>query len=114
MRRTTWTDISDKTRKYVLERDKRCIICRSNYNLTLAHVFLSRAKGGRGSKDNLVTLCSKCHYYIMDNPIGKKNNELSKKYKEMCRAYLIAKENINYNDKFLESLRFKKSSDIVS
>ena len=108
MKRTKWTDIDNKTRKYVLDRDKKCLICGSTYNLTLAHIFLSRAKGGKGSKDNLVTLCSKCHYYIVDNPIGTKYNELSKRYKERLKAYLIVKENIDYNEKFIESLKYKK------
>lgn len=111
MKRTTWTDIDNKTRQYCYKRDhNQCIICHSTYNLTLAHIFLSRAKGGKGCKENLVTLCYRDHVFLMDNPIGRKNNELSKKYKSMCRAYLIAKENIDYNDEFIESLKYKKLS----
>ena len=109
MTRKQWTDIDQKTRKYVLERDgHKCILCNSTYNLTLAHIFLSRGKGGKGCKENIVTLCSRDHYYIVDNPIGTKYNELSKKYKERLKTYLIIKENINYNEEFIESLKYRR------
>ena len=109
MTRKQWTDIDQKTRKSVLDRDgHKCILCNSTYNLTLAHIFLSRAKGGKGCKENLVTLCSRCHYYIVDNPIGTKYNELSKKYKERLKTYLIIKENIDYNEEFIESLKYRR------
>ena len=101
MKRTKWTDIDNKTRKYVLDRDKKCLICGSTYNLTLAHIFLSRAKGGKGSKDNLVTLCSKCHYYIVDNPIGTKYNELSILVLSFIRCLLCNDNFIFYISNFL-------------
>ena len=107
-KRVKWTDIDDVTRQYILKRDKKCLICGRTNELTLAHIFLSRAKGGKGCKENLVTICKQDHYFLLDNPIGKKNNELSKRYKERLKAYLIVKENIKYNDEFIESLRYKK------
>ena len=111
-KRSKFTDISNKTRKEVLERDKRCLICGREDYLTLAHIFLSRAKGGKGCKENLVTLCSGCHLYILDNPIGKTRNDLSKKYKERLKAYLIAKENIEYNEDFIKSIRYDKWKNV--
>ena len=104
--RTSWTGIDKKTRDYVLKRDKRCLICGSRNNLTLAHVFVSRAKGGKGCKENLAVLCSRCHYYIVDNPIGKKNNELSKKYKERLKIYLKIKENVT--DDMIKDFIYRK------
>lgn len=107
-KRTKWTGISGYTRKCVLVRDKnRCIICGSNSYLTLAHVFISRAHGGKGSKDNLVVLCRNCHQ-IMDNPIGNKQNELSKKYLAYCKKYLINVEEITNLAALLDRLKYKK------
>lgn len=106
--RTKWTSISNETRKYVLERDgNKCIICGTTRMLTLAHVFVNRSHGGKGCKENLVCLCVR-HHEIMDNPLGKKENDLSKKLNEYCKNYLIKKEGINYNQEFLNNLIFSK------
>lgn len=105
--RAKWTAIDNKTRKYVLERDgNKCLVCGSRNFLTLAHIFVSRAKGGKGCKDNLVCLCANCHFFTLDNPIGKKEIEKSKKIKEYCKNYLIKKECIDYNKEFLANLIF--------
>jgi hypothetical protein len=107
--RTQWTDVSKETRKYIKKRDgNKCIICNNKGAITMAHVFVSRAKGGKGSKENIVSLCTNCHYYILDNPIGQKNNKLSQEYKAKCYQYLFDKENIIYNDEFIKSLKFDK------
>ena len=105
--KTKWTGIDNETRKYILERDKHCIICGRTGFLTIAHVFVNRSHGGKGCKENLVCLCADCHI-IMDNPLGEKENILSKKYLNYCKNYLIAKENIDYNKQFLANLIFSK------
>lgn len=103
--RTKWTSISKETRKYILNRDKYCIVCGSKNFLTLAHVFVNRSHGGKGSKENLVCLCVR-HHEILDNYIGEKEKELSKKISAYCKNYLIKKESIEYDKQFLSSLVF--------
>ena len=112
-KRSQWCDVSKELRKYIIDRDKECIICGAKKPLTMAHVFLSRAKGGKGCKENIVALCNKCHYYILDNPIGKSNIEKSKQIEEYCKKYLIDKEKINYDDNFINNLKYHKVYGII-
>lgn len=107
--RTQWTDVSKETKKYIKKRDSnKCFICNKKGAITMAHIFVSRAKGGKGSKENIVSLCTNCHYYILDNPIGKTKNKISEEYLQRCKDYLIEKEHIIYNDEFIKSLKFDK------
>jgi predicted restriction endonuclease len=107
--RSKWTAIDNKTRKEVLERDgNMCLVCGSRNFLTLAHIFINRSHGGRGCKENLVCLCAR-HHEILDNPLGEKENEFSKKIEQYCKNYLIKKESIDYNKEFLNNLVFSKS-----
>lgn len=106
--RKQFTDIDKKTREYIRERDKHCIICYSRYNLQIAHIFVSRAHGGKGCKENLVLLCSKCHS-ILDNPIGRIQNELSIEYDDFCKNYLIKKENIDNIENLYKNIKYNKS-----
>lgn len=112
-KRSQWCDVSKELRKYIIERDKECIICGAKKPLTMAHIFLSRAKGGKGCKENIVALCNKCHYYILDNPIGKSNIEKSQEILARCYQYLFDKENIVYNDEFISTLKYHKVYDII-
>ena len=110
-KRTEWTNIDNKTRKEVLERDgNKCLVCGSRNFLTLAHVFVNRSHGGKGCKENLVCLCTK-HHEILDNPLGEKENEFSKKIEQYCKNYLIKHESIAFNSEFLKNLVFSKSPD---
>ena len=60
-KRSKATSISAKTKKIVWDRDGgRCIFCRSPYASPEAHV-MSRAYGGRGIPQNVVTVCFDCH-----------------------------------------------------
>lgn len=113
-KRSQWCDVSKEVRRYVIERDKKCIWCGAKKPLTMAHIFLSRAKGGKGSKENIVALCPKCHYYTLDNPIGKENIEKSKEILEKCKKYLIEYEKIVYNDEFINHLKYHKTYDIIN
>jgi hypothetical protein len=104
-KRTEWTSIDNKTRKYIMERDNGCIVCKTNQFLTIAHIFVNRSHGGKGCKENLVCLCAR-HHEILDNPLGEKENEFSKKIEQYCKNYLIKKESINFNEQFLNNLIF--------
>lgn len=111
-KRTEWTSISNETRKEVLERDgNKCLVCGTNRFLTLAHIFVNRSHGGKGCKENLVCLCVR-HHEILDNYIGEREKEFSKKIEQYCKNYLIKKESIKYDKQFLSDLVFSKSPDI--
>ena len=57
-KRAKATDISQKTKLEVWERDgHRCIICGSKMAMPNAH-YISRAHGGLGIPENIVTLCT--------------------------------------------------------
>jgi predicted restriction endonuclease len=71
--RTKATSISSKVRKQVLERDHhRCVICGDTWMLETAHIFVSRAHGGKGVTKNLAMLCHK-HHKMLDS--GRKEEQ---------------------------------------
>ena len=61
-KRSRQTDIPKKVKDEVWERDgKCCVLCGTPYAMPNAH-FISRAQGGLGIPQNIVTLCKNCHY----------------------------------------------------
>lgn len=113
-KRSQWCDVSKDVRKYILKRDNnKCIICGNKKPLTIAHIFMSRAKGGKGCKENLVALCTNCHYYILDNPIGSIQNELSIQYLDKCKKYLIDIEHLTIDNDFYNMLQYKKEIEKI-
>lgn len=70
-KRSKATDISQKVKKAVWERDgHRCIFCGSPYAMPNAH-YIPRSKGGLGIEQNIVTACAQCHQK-MDNSTDRK------------------------------------------
>ena len=60
-KRTKLLDISKAVKDKVWERDgHRCILCESIFAMPNAH-YISRAQGGLGIPENVVTLCYVCH-----------------------------------------------------
>lgn len=54
-------DISAQVKHEVWERDgHKCIVCGNTNASPNAH-YISRARGGLGTPENIVTLCLKCH-----------------------------------------------------
>lgn len=107
-KRSKWTDFDKETKKYIKKRDGgRCVICHKVGATQCMHVFLSRAKGGRGCKENGASGCPECHR-INDNPIGQKEKELSITNNYKVKKYLVDKENLVVNKEFIDSLRYKK------
>lgn len=107
-KRSNWCEYDKETRKYIKKRDKnKCIICGNKGALQIMHVFMSRAKGGKGCKENGALGCVKCHN-IIDNPIGNEQALKQKEYLAYAKQYLIHKENINLDKEFLNSLKYKK------
>lgn len=59
-RRTRALAISRETKRIVFERDGgRCVLCGAP-GCPDAH-YISRAQGGLGMEQNIVTLCRRCH-----------------------------------------------------
>ncbi len=67
-KRSKATDISQSVKQKVWERDNgRCVVCGNNYNVMPNAHYISRAKGGLGIEENVVTLCTnftknQCHH----------------------------------------------------
>lgn len=59
-RRTKALAISPAVKERVLERDGYCVLCGSADGQPCAH-YISRAQGGLGVEENVLTLCWKCH-----------------------------------------------------
>ena len=89
--------ISKKVKNIVYKRDKNgiCIICHSNQGIPNAH-FISRAKGGLGIEQNIVTLCKECHRLY--------DGVMRKEYRDLIHKYLLSK----YPDLQIENLIYKK------
>lgn len=58
-RRTKALAISDKVKQTVLDRDEYCVWC-GRQGAPNAH-YISRAQGGLGIEENILTLCTECH-----------------------------------------------------
>lgn len=107
-KRSSWCEYDKETRKYIKKRDNnKCVICGNKGALQIMHVFMSRAKGGKGCKENGALGCVKCHK-IIDNPIGNDEALKQKEYLAYIKQYLIDKEKITVNKDFLNSLKYKK------
>ena len=80
-RRSKACDITQEVKKKVWERDNHaCIVCGNSQAMPNAH-FISRAHGGLGIEQNIVTLCQNCHHAYdntADRPI----------YREHIKNYL--------------------------
>jgi len=76
-------DTSFGMRQKLRLRDKCCINCFTTNHLTVAH-YVSRAQGGLGIPENLVTLCVACHRAYDQ---GKDRAE-AEKIDEKVREYL--------------------------
>lgn len=108
-KRSNWCEFDKDTRKYIKKRDKEeCVICHKKGATQIMHIFLSRAKGGKGCKENGCLGCVKCHQ-IIDNPIGKEHSLKSAQYMEIARNYLIEQEHIEDIDNLMKKLKFDKT-----
>ena len=79
--RTKACNIPQVVKQKVWERDNhRCVICGNPQAMPNAH-FISRAQGGLGIEQNIVTLCITCHL-LYDQ------STMRKEYKERIQGYL--------------------------
>lgn len=81
-RQTKETKITAAVKCRVWERDGGCIICRRPGSPD-AH-FISRAQGGKGVEQNIVTLCRECHTKY-------DQSEERREIRDMIQSYLISK-----------------------
>ena len=96
-RRAKATDIPQNVKETVWERDgHRCLICGSPQAMPNAHI-VSRAQGGLGVEQNIVTLCRECHHR-MDN------SQARKVYLARCIEYI----KMHYPDWTDESVTYDK------
>lgn len=96
MKRKEWTEFSPEESRAIIERDNgRCVYCGSTFYLGKAHIFVSRAHGGKGCKENGVLLCQTHHYALDQGP----DTELRNKIQKRCENYLHSKyKNINIEE----------------
>ena len=95
-RRSKATDISQKVKEEVYERDKGCCIICGSPGQPNSH-YIRRSAGGLGIPENVVTMCFNCHN-AYDN--GYKREEIADK----TRKYLMSIYD-NWNE---EDLIFNK------
>lgn len=83
-KRSKACDISQSVKEKVWQRDNQhCVCCGSSFAMPNAH-FISRANGGMGIEENIVTLCSVCHRNF-DQTANRPE------YRDYIRAYLKSK-----------------------
>lgn len=79
-RRTKALAISKAVKDRVWERDgHECVICGSRYAFPEAH-FISRAQGGLGVEENILTLCRNCHDRYDNSPQRAEIREVLRDY----------------------------------
>lgn len=98
-KRSKACDITQAVKQAVWERDgERCIICGSPYAMPNAH-YISRAHGGLGIEQNIVTLCQTCHH-TYDNTSQRPF------YREAIKAYLRGKYGAEWDEEKLVYNKF--------
>ncbi|NCC19095.1 MAG: HNH endonuclease [Bacteroidia bacterium] len=104
------TDIPAKVKMAVWNRDRgRCVVCSDPNAMPNAH-FISRAHGGQGIEQNIVTLCRKCHHEF-DNGIDREY------YRERIEKYLLGKypnwnkESVVFKNKWINGNSYDTTSE---
>ena len=98
-KRSKACDISQKVKKVVWKRDRQqCIICGNPYAMPNSH-YITRAQGGLGIEQNIVTMCIDCHNaYDNGNDTDKKEDIKKKIEKYLSNLYKDwNKENLKYD-----------------
>lgn len=99
-KRSKACDISQEVKKKVWERDHHCCInCGSPYAMPNAH-YISRAHGGLGIEENIVTLCFDCH--------NNYDNGKSKELKDAIKHKIEARLRHFYPEWSIDLITYKK------
>lgn len=96
-------DVSQKVKNEVWERDNhRCIFCNTEVSVSCANAHvISRAHGGLGIVQNIVTACPKCHHEL-DN--GKN--------RRLYLAQLVLYMQKLYGDNWRDNVIYNKWKEI--
>ena len=107
-KRAKATDIPMSVKKKVFERDKgRCVVCGMSGNVMPNAHYISRAKGGLGIEENIVTLCTEFNPNQCHRRYDFGTKEEHQRIKNIIKEYLMSK----YDDWNEEDLVYKKWSD---
>ena len=83
-KRTKALSITKAVKDIVWERDShQCIICGNAYAQPNAH-YISRAQGGLGIEQNIVTLCANCHRRYDQSTLRTPLRRFISAYLESC------------------------------
>lgn len=68
---------SEQTKNHIFERDGfKCVCCRRSTNLeSVPHHIIFKSQGGRGERDNGVTVCRPCHDWAHGKAYGPNGEE---------------------------------------
>lgn len=109
-KRSNWCEFNKETRKYIKQRDNnRCVVCGRTGALQIMHIFVSRAHGGKGAKENGCLGCVYCHNELDNGSNSKRTKEIQK----LCENYLIEKENIKDVEKLKKELVYHKQVEYL-
>lgn len=99
-KRSKACDITQTVKEIVWNRDgQKCIYCERWVPKSCANAhFIKRSQGGLGIKENIVTLCPKCHY---QEDFGQD----TKLYEDYIESYLKSIYGTNWSK---EKLIYKK------
>lgn len=107
--RSKCCDIPQSVKQKVFERDGgRCVICGNSYNVMPNAHILSRAKGGLGVEENIITLCTnltpnQCHHRF--------DNGTKKEHEKMLKIITRYMKSIYGEEWNIENQKYKKWSD---
>ncbi len=91
-RRAKACDISKAVKIEVWERDQgKCVFCGSAYNTMPNCHFISRANGGLGIPENILTACTRLTEEDCHNNFDEGSIEERERLREKARAYLKSK-----------------------
>lgn len=107
-KRAKATDIPKKVKDKVWERDhERCIYCGSHNAMPNAHALLSRAQGGLGIEQNVVTLCSMCHRIYDQGSVAQKEAYARQLRKPIIDDFIEHYLCIIYGEDFERGIRYE-------
>lgn len=86
-KRSRACEISQKVKEIVWNRDNhKCIYCERYVPKTFANAhFIKRSQGGLGIPENIVTLCSECHY---QEDFGQDTQIIRRLYRKLFKRHL--------------------------